>query len=181
MPARATWWRARWSSSPRRGRSRWTTGGAGGPGRPAPTGATRSALPAASAGWSGTRSCTCPTRALAYAAWAGKELPTEIEWEYAARAGRPPTTYAWGEEFTRRDRRMANTWNGQFPWQNLDRRHERTSPVGSYPGNAWGLVDMIGNVWEWTCSPWTPDHTILASAGAARPADNPAPAAADGG
>jgi formylglycine-generating enzyme len=119
--------------------------------------------------------------ALAYAAWAGKELPTEIEWEYAARAGRPPTTYAWGEEFTRRDRRMANTWNGQFPWQNLDRRHERTSPVGSYPGNAWGLVDMIGNVWEWTCSPWTPDHTILASAGAARPADNPAPAAADGG
>jgi formylglycine-generating enzyme len=98
--------------------------------------------------------------ALAYEAWAGKELPTEIEWEYAARAGRPATTYAWGEEFTRRDRRMANTWNGQFPWQNLDRRHERTSPVGSYPGNAWGLADMIGDVWEWTCSPWEPDHTV---------------------
>ena len=102
--------------------------------------------------------------ALAYAAWAGKQLPTEIEWEYAARAGQPPTTYAWGEEFTRRGRRMANTWDGEFPWLNRDARHERTSPVGSYPGNAWNLVDMIGNVWEWTCSPWTPDHTALAAA-----------------
>ena len=102
--------------------------------------------------------------ALAYAAWAGKELPTEVEWEYAARAGQPPATYAWGEEFIRRGRRMANTWDGEFPWLNRDPRHERTSPVGAYPGNAWNLVDMIGNVWEWTCSPWTPDHTALASA-----------------
>jgi sulfatase modifying factor 1 len=117
--------------------------------------------------------------ALAYAAWAGKELPTETEWEYAAGGGHPPATYAWGEEFTRRGRRMANTWDGEFPWRNLDRRHERTSPVGSYPGNAWGLADMIGNVWEWTCSPWTPDHAALAAAagptGAAEPTGTTGP------
>jgi formylglycine-generating enzyme required for sulfatase activity len=106
--------------------------------------------------------------ALAYADWADKQLPTEIEWEYAARAGRAPTTYAWGEEFTRRGRRMANTWDGEFPWHR-DGRHERTSPVGSYPGNAWGLADMIGNVWEWTCSPWTPDHAALAAAATTGP------------
>jgi formylglycine-generating enzyme required for sulfatase activity len=113
--------------------------------------------------------------ALAYAAWAGKQLPTEIEWEYAARAGRPATAYAWGEEFTRRGRQMANTWHGEFPWRR-ESRYERTSPVGSYPGNAWGLADMIGNVWEWTCSPWTPDHTALASAASAGPAQRPAAA-----
>jgi formylglycine-generating enzyme required for sulfatase activity len=118
--------------------------------------------------------------ALAYAAWAGKQLPTEIEWEYAARAGRPPSTYAWGEEFTRRGRRMANTWDGEFPWLNRDSRHERTSPVGAYPGNAWNLIDMIGNVWEWTCSPWTPDHAALASAASPGAAAAPAAAAAEG-
>ena len=118
--------------------------------------------------------------ALAYAAWAGKQLPTEIEWEYAARAGRPPSTYAWGEEFTRRGRRMANTWDGEFPWLNRDTRHERTSPVGAYPGNAWNLLDMIGNVWEWTCSPWTPDHAALASAAGPGAAAAPAAAAAEG-
>jgi len=104
--------------------------------------------------------------ALAYAEWAGKDLPTEAEWEFAARGGKSASTYAWGEEFTPRGRIMANTWHGRFPWENL-RSHgfDRTSPVGRFPPNEFGLVDMIGNVWEWTKSVWTEDH-------AHRPAGN---------
>ncbi len=105
--------------------------------------------------------------AAAYARWAGRRLPTEAEWEYAARAG-STTEYAWGAEPTVDGSLMANTWQGRFPYRNDGALGwTGTSPVGTFPPNGFGLVDMIGNVWEWTTTRFSVHH-LLPGAGAER-------------
>jgi sulfatase modifying factor 1 len=107
--------------------------------------------------------------AEAYAAWIGGSLPSEAEWEFAARGGLDGAAFTWGDDDVQATAPQANTWQGEFPWQNeLTDGWLRTSPVGSFAPNGYGLTDMAGNVWEWTTDAYTATH-------AARPCCSMAP------
>lgn len=95
--------------------------------------------------------------ALAYCAWSGTRLPSEPEWEYAARGGLDGARYPWGDELHPRGRHICNIWQGEFPRRNTgDDGHLGTAPVRSYRPNGYGLYNTSGNVWEWTADPWEP-------------------------
>jgi formylglycine-generating enzyme len=113
--------------------------------------------------------------AMAFASWAGKTLPTEAQWEYAARGGLDAAEFAWGDELEPDGRILANYWRGEFPWQRQGPYHwNRTSPVRSFPPNGYGLYDMIGNVWEWTCDEYAlpGERRAAPCCGPARPPAN---------
>ena len=111
--------------------------------------------------------------ALAYATWVQASLPSEAEWEYAARGGLDGATYTWGDEPRPGGKIMANTWDGpDFPWRSTgESGFQRTAPVGSFPPNGFGLHDMAGNVWEWTDDWWTTTHPDAAGSPCCAPED----------
>jgi formylglycine-generating enzyme required for sulfatase activity len=112
--------------------------------------------------------------AEAYAKWIERDLPSEAEWEYAARGGLDGANFTWGDEEFPQGRAMANSWQGEFPWQNLARDgYEGTSPVGSFPPNGYGLYDMAGNVWEWTSDWYAGRHADAVVKSCCGPPTNP--------
>ena len=103
--------------------------------------------------------------ANAYAAWAGKRLPTEPEHEYASRGGRDQEPFAWGDDPYPGGQVLAHTWLGRFPYESLGPYGGTTAPAGSYPANAYGLSDLVGNVWEWTTDIYRNGHLLPAATG----------------